>query len=859
LFDTNEKSAASVAQDLQIDTLSETSFLGAVRRLRWLLNESRRDGEAPGVCWPIEEFGNVSRNAWLTAQYRLLARIVDEDPQSLWSQRTALVGGLALRAVRDDNQIAVPVVAEQDGDPRFPGGLRLAFFSQSPRYWEREEHADKWIFTTRSQLQTKLYRWAEALGAERIPPSRPPAYTGTPIDAPQAVRELRREVRDRLPLLLGVFKAHKAEKLDEMARIVLDAMDGLRAVEPDRADGAGSSGLDAEGNLVFSYPAYQETDQASQTVVLAEGIALLVNQTTAVGDLQNALGAPPRQVELALHFRGVDLDDIVKSVSSLARERVQSLRKRIERLVRALSEAAGLSSPPSINWETDESLGKDWMGIVESLQALQGATADEALDAIHRAAPDLVPSACQKLLRQVIDTGLSPSAAGRHLLAVLREAGWSLEKRKIFAESDYLKDGLFDLHHQQEAIDATVCVAVTVALMEQLRTGELDGDEDVPHRLSNLGRDLQSRVSWQAIDRATDFVRHLEEELKISVPFEPPDLLLIEWEEKTWNQLKETLRETGHKLLPEVPEGFREVIGSCLAQGSLLPLQEGQRQKLDERQRRIRDLERHLDQRKVFFNPEELIDPSSVEGSPSAETSTPGTGGGPGPAVTSDQAVRGRVAELFVLRGCWMRFLECDEDMRRQILEDIKTRRREGSGEGADYVSWSTKTAWRDLEKRLGRHQEDLIACQQEPDGVSGNLEKLFKALIEVANERGPGYDVLDPFGMWGRTQGDSPRDAAPRRVEIKAILQDTEGNTVYRIVLTTNEYHRACRDPESYVLRLISVPREPEEHLNQVQWVCDIPNPVQALKLNKQIGKGVRGGTLPLALELRGNAGDQA
>jgi hypothetical protein len=858
LFDTHEKSATSVAQDLQIDSLSEMSFLGAVQRLRWLLEESRGDGEAPGVCWPIEEFGDVSRNAWLTAQYRLLARIVDEDPQSLWSQRTALVGGLALRAVRDDDQVAVPIVAEQEGDPRFPESLDLAFFSQSPRYWEREEHADKWILTTRSQLQTKLYRWAEALGAERIPPSRPPAYTGTQIDGPDAVAELRRVVRERLPLLLGVFKAHKAEKLDEMARTVLDGMDGLRAVEPDTADEAGSSGLDGEGNLVFSYPAYEETAQASQAVVLAEGIALLVDQTTAVGDLQNALGAPPRQVELALHFRGVDLDDIVRSVSSLARERVQSLRKRIERLVQALSEATGLSAPPSISWEADESLHKDWMGIIESLQALEGATADQALDAIHRAAPNLIRSAREKLLRRVIDTGLSPNTTARTLLAVLREAGWSLERRRVFAESDPLKHGL-DLHHQREAVDASVSVAVTVALMEQLRTGELDGEEEVPHRLSNLGRDLQSRVSWRAIDRGTDFVRHLEEELKISVPFEPPDLLLIEWEEKTWNQLKETLQETGYELLPEVPEEFRTVIADCLDQGSLLPLEKGQRQQLDERQRRIRDLERRLEHRELFFDERELTDPSSVEETSFAETSTPGTGGGPGPVVTSDQAVRGRVAELFVLQACWRSFLDQSENSRERILNEITSRRREGSGEGGDHVAWSTKTAWRDLEKRLQRHREDLITCAQEPDQVSGDVEKLFKALIEVANERGPGYDVLDPLGAWGeREEGDVPHPD-PRRVEIKAILQDTESKTAHRIVLTTNEYHRACRDPESYVLRLISVPRDPEKHLDQVRLVCDIPNPVQALKLDEQIGKGVRGGTLPLALQLKAEAGDQA
>jgi hypothetical protein len=46
-------------------------------------------------------------------------------------------------------------------------------------------------------------------------------------------------------------------------------------------------------------------------------------------------------------------------------------------------------------------------------------------------------------------------------------------------------------------------------------------------------------------------------------------------------------------------------------------------------------------------------------------------------------------------------------------------------------------------------------------------------------------------------------------------------------------------------------VPRDPEQHLDQVHWICDIPNPVQELNLAEQIGLGVRGGTLPLRLQI--------
>jgi hypothetical protein len=857
LFDTHRGFRASVAEDLQIKTLAEIGFLGAVLRLHWLLDESCIDDEAPAACWPIEGFGNVSQNVWLTAQYRLLARIVDEDPESLWSRKTALIGGLALRAVRDDNQIAVPVVAEESSDARFPGGLKLAYFSQSPRYWEREEHADKWILMTRSELQAKLYRWARSLGAEQIPRSRPPAYTGNPIDAPEALRALRREVRDRLSLLLGVFRAHQAEKLEEMATTVLDAMGGLQAVKPDAADEAGSSGLDEGNNLVFSYPAYVRADEASRAVILAEGIALLVDQTTAVGDLQNALGAPPSQVEAALHFRGIDLDDIVRSVSSLSRERLQRLKERIGRLIRALGEATGSSAPPRISWKADEGSEDDGIAMIHSLHALEGPVAEQALDGIQSAAPDLTREARENLLRETIDDSASATASTRHLLAILRESDWSIERRKEFAECDLFQGGL-DLGNKREAIDATLSVVITVALIEQLQTGELDGVEDIVDRLASLGRDMRDRVSPEATDTGADFIRHLEAELNVPVGFEPPNLLLIEWEEEIWKRLEENLQATGNELVSEVPDGIRDVMKQCLELSSLSPIQEGQHRVLDKKQRRIRALERSLDRRTVSFDPEAMMHRPSPELELSTETSRPGDGGGgPVTGVTSDQAVRGRVAELFVLEACWIRFLRLDRETRRQVLEEIASRRQEGSGRGENHARWSTKTAWEDLEQRLKLRQEALVSCPEDETEVPSDLAKLFKDLIEVANERGPGYDILDPSGLWGSALEAGKPD--PCRVEVKAVLRDIEKAESYRVVLTTNEYHRACRDPGSYVLRLISVPRDPEKRLDQVRWVCDIPNPVQALKLDEQIGKGVRGGTLPLALQLRAEVGDQA
>ena len=57
----------------------------------------------------------------------------------------------------------------------------------------------------------------------------------------------------------------------------------------------------------------------------------------------------------------------------------------------------------------------------------------------------------------------------------------------------------------------------------------------------------------------------------------------------------------------------------------------------------------------------------------------------------------------------------------------------------------------------------------------------------------------------------------------------------------------------------LISVPPKPEDRLDQLRWICDVPTPSTHLSSIILSEKGVRGGTLPLALELKGKVGSRA
>jgi hypothetical protein len=452
-------------------------------------------------------------------------------------------------------------------------------------------------------------------------------------------------------------------------------------------------------------------------------------------------------------------------------------------------------------------------------------------------------------LRTVVDDGLSEGAQIRQLLAVLKGAGWTLEKRRAFAESDAFREAV-DLRKNREVVDQALDVAVLLALIDQLLAGEFEVIDDGLSTLVARSYEMKTRLSVRATDSVDDLLHDLQTELniRISGDLDLPEVLLVEWDEETWRQLIQVLSEHADELVNEVSDSFKYALTHCLEEGSLIPLRERSVENRTARQTRLRKLERDLAHGALSFDLGALK-PDYPGAQPSGlETSRPGGGrGSVSGGVNEDQATRGRVAELFVLQACWMRFLESDRGQRERILDKILYLRREGSGTVEDHVRWSTKTASRDLEKRLGKDRERLLSHPSSPPGACPPLPKLFKDLIEVADERGPGYDVLDPFGVWGEPKRRVQLD--PRRVEIKAVLQREEVAATHRVILSTNEFHRASRNPDSYVLRLIAVPQSPEAHLNQVYWVCDIRNPVDRLNLREQMSRGVRGGSLPLRL----------
>jgi len=391
LFDASDDILAAIAQDLSVKPLNEMTLTGALLRLHWLLQESRdEDSDAPDMpahCWLIKAPGDVNRNDWLGVQYQLLERIVTADPKSLWDRRAIATCDLTLRAARVGGQteIAVPVVSDEGAEAHLAADV--VFFKEPPRRWDKREYEGRWEIQIRSQLRSPLQKWAEHLGIELLENVKPPAFTGKPISTPEAneaIGALQQQVQDRLDLILGILKANQVEGLEQKAETLLTTMGNLQAVDPQsvQSDG-GLSGLDEEQRLAFSYPAYKHEQDAQRpgAVVLAEGLALLLDQPTAVGDLQHALTAPPQQVRLALNFRGVDVDALLGEVAALAEKHLARLLEHIRQLLHALSVIHGKPAPDR-EWQTSDLIADDRMKVIGDLKAARGKLAQQALDAI---------------------------------------------------------------------------------------------------------------------------------------------------------------------------------------------------------------------------------------------------------------------------------------------------------------------------------------------------------------------------------------------------------------------------------------------------------------------------------------------
>ena len=179
---------------------------------------------------------------------------------------------------------------------------------------------------------------------------------------------------------------------------------------------------------------------------------------------------------------------------------------------------------------------------------------------------------------------------------------------------------------------------------------------------------------------------------------------------------------------------------------------------------------------------------------------------------------RGREAELLCLARTWNQFRTQDQSTRERILEEL--------------TRWRSAEIWRmkPVEAIADIETDELTIEGERPEVVlrqatipdESAYRTAFRLLFDVSDERGPGFDYIDPFAGMDEEANSGWRPEHMRRVEVKAVTPDRATNG--RIKLTGNEFRMARRrgpdllagelpkeireSTDRYLLRSVSLPR---------------------------------------------------
>ena len=223
------------------------------------------------------------------------------------------------------------------------------------------------------------------------------------------------------------------------------------------------------------------------------------------------------------------------------------------------------------------------------------------------------------------------------------------------------------------------------------------------------------------------------------------------------------------------------------------------------------------------------------------ETASPNRGASPSVGDRSGQsggyenaeiaAERGRDAELICLQRAWGQFKSASSAQRATILDSLTTWRSYDAWRMQspdDAITTADAPAVSSLDSFS--HAKELLT---QPEFDNEELAKsTFQALFDVAEERGPGFDYIDPFGADNEPDTSSERVPNMRRVEVKAVMPDRVKSG--RFKLTGNEFRMACRpgpsDTEHAILReptswqyLVRIVLLPQHWRTEVESSSDI------------------------------------
>jgi hypothetical protein len=192
------------------------------------------------------------------------------------------------------------------------------------------------------------------------------------------------------------------------------------------------------------------------------------------------------------------------------------------------------------------------------------------------------------------------------------------------------------------------------------------------------------------------------------------------------------------------------------------------------------------------------------------------------PSSYSDAEIaagRGRDGELICIERAWDRFESLAPDQRSRVVDAVE--------EWRDYPDWRMKSASDAVTDAANLGLEGIndyavakrhLTATEIDDKPTARA--VFHALVDTSEERGPGFDYIDPFGrQYGPKATDGWERAQMTRTEVKTVLLKETGKG--RFKLTGNEFRMARRPGPSadvgipakvtvdrYLVRMVRLPR---------------------------------------------------
>lgn len=801
-------------------------------------------------------------NDWNQAYTKLLKPLMRRLPQDDPRAAQFADGGFLTHfpLLDGDAWVSVPI-----DEFREIASKQIRYYGdQSPKPWEKHEVAENEdiSYVLQHTSEGPFVRLATHLGVEQVDASKPVIdwedANGRLVDDDELldhVDSLRHQLLERRDLLVASTEREQEEEIRKTADSLRSAVENLTIIEafPDAIEAQLSdpaSGLyrtaDGQIGLAFNLDA---CDTPPRLQALAMGLALLVERPTNIATFREALQQDVAISELETRWERLTFPiEIVQRI--LGSEVTKELHQRFAAL-----DSLFVRLDISIEMNTDEALAdlaEADSGITEATKRwlATGDSPSEALadhDEVRELGEKLrarLPESYHFVLQQLF----FPSDT-RSWQSVLPETSLSTEEQRTVIRWLLRSSSNLPMRPLNPTVRAGWVRLFTVVEVWN-NTGLTNLTEIETWRRGSMRFEDSVTIDWTGSPPSI-----------VTSDSEPTVLFYLATDEKLRNASSTFVNHVGSEI-PENAENIQDALLQYIHQDEfpeVAATETGARQHQEEAfaelQEQLTDTEGELEL-PGGGNDGWDVDQNVSAGNLSVSEGSDSSSGG-----SRQYTGRGQQAEVYTIASVLDRLSAWLEYSPGRVMLQFKSRfkRLHKEQQSTDY-KWHVENAWRSglletLDDSALLDEESLKKWRTDISDKILSSRPIVK-LLNVTQEQGPGFDIIDPFGPLD-TDLQTGLDALQfSPVEIKAV-GGTEPPFHFRF--TTNEYRRCkafvSESDHRYIIRLVDVPESgtpnwPAQTTFVTEKVLETSKEVDQLMEIERFDKVVKGGYMNMSLE---------